>query len=290
MKQRNAWMLWGVLVAAMLACVPVAWAQGPAGVRKQVEASMRVTGAIHIATDGSVERVQLDTPDKLPKGIADFVESNMAAWRFEPVLVDGVPRRALTKVSALLVGKTIGGGQMSVSIRGADFSDDRVVPATQQIAGRKLRPPGFPMSAAEEGVQGTVYLLVKVERDGTVGDVSTEQVNLRFVASEPQMKRHRDRFARVAMAAARDWTFTPPTEGEQAAQPHWIVRVPVDFTFTGPLPYGKWQVYVPGPRTRPGWAPQEDAPGFSPDALAEGGIHLAGGNRGPKLLTSLDGA
>jgi len=259
-------------------------------VRKQVEASMRVTGAIHIATDGSVERVQLDTPDKLPKGIAGFVESNMASWRFEPVLVDGVPRRALTKVSALLVGKTIGGGQMSVSIRGADFNDDTVVPATQQIAGRQLRPPAFPMSAAEEGAQGTVYLLVKVERDGTVGDVSAEQVNLRLVASAPQMDRHRDRFARVAMAAARNWTFTPPTEGEQAAQPYWIVRVPVDFNFTGLLPYGQWQVYVPGPRTRPDWALDEDAPGFSPDALAEGGIRLAGGHRGPTLLTPLDGA
>lgn len=288
MKQYRVWIWWAL--AAMLAWMPSASAQGPAGVRKQVEASMRVTGAIHIAADGSVEHVQLDTPDRLPKGISGFVESNMASWRFEPVLVDGVPRRALTKVSALLVGKTIGGGQMSVSIRGADFSDDTVVPATQQITGRQLRPPAFPMSAAEEGVQGTVYLLVKVERDGTVGDVSTEQVNLRFVASAPQMDRHRDRFARVAMAAARNWTFAPPTEGEQAAQPYWIVRVPVDFTFSGPLPYGKWQVYVPGPRTRPGWAPDEEAPGFSPDALAEGSIHMAGGNRGPKLLTPLDEA
>jgi len=287
MKPRGIGMLWAL--AAMLAWLPTVLAQGPAGVRKQVEASMRVTGAIHIATDGSVERVELDARDKLPKDIADFVESNMAAWQFEPVLVDGVRRRALTRVSALLVGKTIGGGQMSVSIRGADFSDDRIVPETQRIAGRQMRPPGFPMSAAEEGAQGTVYLLVKVERDGTVGDVSTEQVNLRFVAGEPQMDRHRERFARVAMAAARGWTFAPPTEGEQASQPYWIVRVPVDFNFTGPLPYGKWQVYVPGPRARPGWAPQEDAPGFSPDALAEGGIHQAGGSHAPKLLTPLDG-
>lgn len=288
MKQRAAWMLcW---LAVMLAWAPAVSAQGPGGVRKQVEASMRVTGAITIATDGSVEAVDLDTPEKLPKGIAAFVGQNIAGWRFEPVVVDGVPRRALTRVSALLVGKTIGGGQMSVSIRGADFSDDTVLPEAERIAARQMKPPGYPTSAAEEGVQGTVYLLVKVARDGTVGDVSTEQVNLRFVASEPQMNRHRDRLARAAMAAARGWTFAPPTAGEQASQPHWIVRVPVDFNFTGLLPYGEWQVYVPGPRTRPDWAPDEDAPGFSPDALAEGGIRLAGGHRGPKLLTPLDGA
>lgn len=288
MKQRGIWMLWAL--AAMLAWAPTAWAQGPAGVRKQVEASMRVTGAIHIATDGSVERVELDTREKLPKGIADFVETNMAAWQFEPVLVDGVPRRALTRVSALLVGKTIGGGQMSVSIRGADFSDDRVVPEAERIVARQMKPPGYPMAAAGEGVQGTAYLLVKVERDGTVSDVSAEQVNLRIVANELQMTRHRERFARVAMAAARNWTFAPPTVGEQATQPHWVVRVPVDFTFSGEPRYGKWEVYVPGPRMRPVWAPEEEAPGFSPDALAEGGIHLAGEKRGPRLLTSLDGA
>lgn len=66
MKQRAAWMLcW---LAVMLAWAPAVSAQEPAGVRKQVEASMRVTGAITIAADGSVEAVDLDTPDKLPKG------------------------------------------------------------------------------------------------------------------------------------------------------------------------------------------------------------------------------
>ena len=137
MKQRAAWMLcW---LAVMLAWAPGVSAQGPAGVRKQVEASMRVTGAITIATDGSVEAVDLDTPEKLPKGIAAFVGQNIAGWRFEPVVVDGVPRRALTRVSALLVGKTIGGGQMSVTIRGADFSDDTVLPEAERIAARQMK-------------------------------------------------------------------------------------------------------------------------------------------------------
>ena len=43
------------------------------GVRKQVEASLLVTGTIAIAEDGSVTAVDLDTPEKLPKGIAMFV-------------------------------------------------------------------------------------------------------------------------------------------------------------------------------------------------------------------------
>ena len=36
------------------------------------------------------------------------------------------------------------------------------------------------------------------------------------------------------------------------------------------------------------WA-EDDRPGFSPDSLAEGGVYMIGQNKGPKLLTALDG-
>lgn len=289
MKQGIIWR--GALLVAVLAIAQSALAQGVAAVRKQAEASLRVTGSINIATDGRVESVELDTPEKLPKGIAAFVGRNVAGWTFEPVLVDGKPRRALNRMSALVVGKSLGDGQMEVSIRGADFGDDQAIPEAERVSGRQMKPPGYPMAAAQSGVQGTAYLLVKVERDGSVGDVATEQVNLRIAANEAQMNQHRERFARTAMAAARKWTFAPPTVGEQATQPHWVVRVPVAFSFQGQAPrYGTWEVYVPGPRARPMWAPDEEAPGFSPDALADGGIHLAGEKRGSRLLTPLDGA
>jgi len=289
MKQGIVWRALALLAA--LVVTQGAGAQGPGAVRKQTEASLRVTGTIHIATDGGVEKVVLDERDKLPKGIADFVDRNVMAWQFEPTLVDGVARRAVTQMSARLVGTSIGDGQMRVSIRGADFSDGKAVPANEQVSGNVMTPPRYPVGPAQSGAQGIAYLLVRVERDGTVGDVATEQVNLRIIGSEEQMSHYRQRFADAAMQAARKWTFVPPTAGEQAGQPHWLVRVPVDFSFQGSerLRYGKWEVYIPGPRTRPAWAPDEDRPGFSPDTLAEGGIHLAGASSGPKLLTPLDG-
>ena len=133
---------------------------------------------------------------------------------------------------------------------------------------------------------------MRVERDGTVGDLAAEQVNLRIIGSEMQMGIYRKQFADAAMKAARAWTFTPPAAGGQADQPYWVVRVPVDFLFGNegapPPDYGTWALYVPGPRTRPNWAADEDRPGFAPDALAAG-VHLAGGNNAPKLLTPLDG-
>lgn len=288
MEQRNTWMMW--LLALTLAWAPGAWAQHAGAVRKQAEASMRVTGSISIAVDGSVESVELDTPEKLPEGIPAFVERSVSAWRFEPVMVDGQPRRALTRMSALLVGKSAGEGKMQISIRGADFGDYEALPEAERISAKQMKPPGYPMEAARGGVQGTAYLLVKIERDGTVGDVATEQVNLRIVASEFQMSQHRERFARAAMAAAKKWTFVPPVVGAEAGQPYWVVRVPVDFSFGEERRYGKWAVYIPGPRTSPVWAPADESPGFSPEALADGGVHLAGGTGGPKLLTPLDEA
>jgi len=287
MKQRGAWLAW--MLVGMVAFVQGAWAQGPGAVRKQVEGSMLVTGMITIRADGGVAAVELDKPDRLPEGIAPFVTQVATSWRFEPVLIEGVAMQVKTRMSARLVAKSTGDGKMQVSVRGADFGDYQAMPLEERISSNGMKPPGYPMAAAQGGVQGTVYLLLKIGRDGAVDDVVAEQVNLRMVASEAQMRQFRERFARAAIGAAGKWTFNPPTRGEAAEQPHWVVRVPVDFNFGEKPRYGKWEVYVPGPREHVSWAQDDDRPGFSPDALAEGGVHMAGGKQGPRLLTPLGG-
>lgn len=287
MKQRGAWLAW--MLVGMVALVQGAWAQGPGGVRKQVEGSMLVTGMITIRADGGVAAVELDKPDRLPEGIAPFVTQVATSWRFEPVLIEGVATQVKTRMSARLVATSTGDGKMQVSVRGADFGDYEEMPLEERISSKGMKPPGYPMAAAQSGVQGTVYLLLKIGRDGVVNDVVAEQVNLRMVASEAQMRQFRERFARAAMGAAGKWTFATPTKGEAAEQPYWVVRVPVDFNFGEKPRYGKWEVYVPGPRERVAWAQDDDRLGFSPDALAEGGVHMAGGRQGPKLLTPLGG-
>ena len=287
MRQRSVWLAW--MLVGMAAFVQSAWAQGPGAVRKQVEASMRVTGMLTIRTDGSVAAVELDTPDRLPEGIPAFVSGVAASWRFEPVVIDGAAKQVRTKMSARLVAKSTGDGKMLVSVRGADFGDYEATPPEERVSSVVMKPPGYPMAAAQSGAQGTVYLLLKVDPDGSVSDVVAEQVNLRMVASEAQMRQFRDRFARAAVGAAEKWTFKPPSRGEAASQPYWVVRVPVDFNFGGKRRYGQWEAYVPGPRERVSWSRDEDRPGFSLDTLADGGVHMAGDTRGPKRLTPLGG-
>lgn len=269
----------------LLACT--AWAAGPGGVRKQMEASTLVTGTIEIGLDGAVATVQVDKPERLPEGIAVFVQEQIARWRFEPALVDGKPVRARTKMSVRLVAKDLHQGRATASIRGATFGDSEALPEAERITGRQMTAPAYPMQAGERGAQGTVYLLLRVERDGSVSEVVTEQVNLKYITSEAQMEQLRTSFARVSTAAAKRWTFNPPTVGEAARQPYWLVRVPVDFSFPGAeTKYGQWEAYVPGPRQSVAWASED--PSFSPDALPGAGIYIADRN-GPKLLTPLDG-
>ena len=132
-----------------------AWAQGPGAVRKQVEASMRVTGMLTIRTDGSVAAVELDTPERLPEGIPAFVSGVAASWRFEPVIIGGAAKQVRTRMSAHLVAKSTGDGQMLVSVRGADFGDYEAIPPEERVSSVNMKPPGYPMAAARAGAAPT---------------------------------------------------------------------------------------------------------------------------------------
>lgn len=283
---------WIGLCLALLAGVAVAGGLG--AVRKQVESSMLVKGTIDIEADGSVSAIALDRQEKLPDGIVGFVRDAALQWKFEPVLRDGAAVRARAPMSVRLVAKKLDDKQYQVEIRSASFQDEKKIGDKNdltRIASIDMRAPRYPENAFRAGAGGTVYLLLKVGRDGHVQDAAAEQVNLRVVAPEAQMKLLRRMFSDSALAVARDWTFRPPSEGKDAADPHWIVRVPIAYALDNRPSegdYGIWVAYVPGPRERAPWATDKDDAGFSPDALAEGGVYMAN-QSGPRLLTPLHG-
>ncbi len=282
---------WGIgTVLLLLACT--ALAGGPREVRKQAEASMTLTGQIDIAPDGSVEAVTLDQQDRISEGVARFVHSSVMGWAFEPVVRDGRAVGARTPLLLRLVGKPLEDGGMRLSIGSASFStyDPRSVTS---VTRRKMTPPTYPSGMYERGVQGEVYLILKVGRDGNVVDAHVEQVNMTVVASEGQMQQFRRGLGNNALAAARKWQFNVPVEGPEADQPYWKVRVPVNYAITDHPEsegnaYGKWRAYIPGPRERASWISDDEWENGS-DALAQGGVYMAGRGNGPKLLTALEG-
>lgn len=267
-------------------------AQSAREVRKQAEASMLVVGSVDIEPDGSVSAHVLDDADKLPVQVRNLVQRAVPQLRFEPVLVDGKAVPARARMSLRIVARPAADGTGVIAIGGAHFGEVDLESTEVVRTLGTMKPPRFPMNAAQEGGQGTVYVMLKIGRDGTVMDAVVEQVNLRVIGSEREMARFRRLFSNVVLDTVRDWTFQPPTTGPFVDAPYWSARVPVDFTLGDALkpatatPYGTWQGYVPGPRQRAPWITEEDQQGDA-DAVASGSLYPAHSRF--KLLTPLGG-
>lgn len=266
-----------------------ALAAGPAAVRKTIESSMLLTGTIVVGPEGQVAEYAIDQPEKIAKGVLDFVNGNVGQWNFEPTLLDGRPVSVRNKMNIRVIAQKQENGDFVIRLGGASFLPFKLEEG-MQVSSAKMTPPRYPIGAARAGATGTVYLIVKVGRDGNVHEVFAEQVNLEFVATENIMEQAREIFTKASLQAAKQWKFAPPVKGEEVDAPYWIVRVPVDYSM-GPLKarkYGEWESYVPGPRQRAPWENLRDLPGFSPDTMvAGGGVYQVG--KGLRLLTPLQG-
>lgn len=250
-----------------------ALAAGPAAVRKRVQASMLLTGTIVVAPDGSVGSYAIDKAEKLPPVVTGVIAKSIPRWKFEPVLLNGKPVAAKTKMSLRLVARPVGDDSYSIGIGGAQFGQN--VPG-ESITYKEPVRPVYPPQAARDHVSGTVYLLLRVGREGRVQEAEAEQVNLMVVDSDKGMERWRKVLADSALAAARRWTFNLPTSGEHMNDKYWVARVPVMY---GLRPvnenddYGKWQPYVPGPKQPVPWIDDPQLLSGNADALPDGGIY-----------------
>jgi hypothetical protein len=273
---------WGM---ALVLLTGMAHARAPEEVRRQVEASMLVTGSVDIEQDGSVGGHAFDKAEALPKGLVDLVDQAIKTWRFEPVKADGKAIAARSRFSLRVVGKQAEDGGYTLRIAGVHFGKGNADDSIPHRRGR-LAAPRYPEQAAYRGVGGTVYLVLRIGRDGSVEDVIAQQVNLRVAASPKDMEYFRKQFADTCIATARRWRFDPPTQGEAATASSWSVQIPVDFHAPDrpPVSYGRWEAYVPGPRVPVPWRTSAEADRGSTDAIAAGGVY-SDSDDGPRLLT-----
>lgn len=288
--------------AALLLASSAVLAAGTAAVRKQVEASMLVTGSIQVDGQGKVTGFSLDKKEKLPAGVVGLLDKAVPTWKFEPVLVAGRPADVTTDMSVRLVAKKLDDGNFSLGVRSASFGDfagrnPKKIKAGDMAKARQegtaagmcrasLSPPNYPDSAVRSGVASNVYLLLKVDRHGRVLDAMAEQVNLKVVSNEKNMARWRKVFSDASLSQARKWCV-PSSESLAEGSDDFVVRVPVMFGL-GDLPsYGQWEAYVPGPRTPNPWDDEGEGVAFSPDTLLPGRAYAVGS--GLKLLTDPTG-
>src|SRR5690606_21600620 len=189
-----------LIFLALLALVATATAGirrlAPESVRNQVEVSMLLTGTIDIERDGSVSGYVLDDRAKVPDYVVAILDRQVPAWRFEPTLRDGQAVPVRSQMSLRMVGSPVGEDSFQLSITGVSFgeySDD----ATDYVTRDSLEPPRYPMDMVRIGGAGTVYLVLRIGRDGRVDDLFVEQVNLTTLGAEAQMVRMRDKLAKA---------------------------------------------------------------------------------------------
>jgi len=271
-----------------LAIAGLASAEGPGAVRKRVEASMVISGHVTVAPDGSVKSYEIDKQDKIPAEVLTLVQNATYEWRFEPVVRDGHPVAATAPMSLRIVARheSPDSDTFVARVAGATFGDD--AQEAEQISYAEHSAPGYPRSAIDDHVEGTVVLLMKVGHDGKVVDVTAEQVNLGVVGSDPDLRVWRKALANPSVKAARDWTFNIPSHGPHANDPFYVVRAPIQFRLNrkdAADAYGQWTAYVPGPKETASWATDNRKDSGSTDALPDGQLSLVG--TGLKLLTPL---
>lgn len=284
----------GMFVLCLALC-GAALAQSASTVRKRAEASMVVNGHIVLAPDGSVRSCTLDQQEQLPAPVVSLIKSNSAIWRFQPVLVDGVAVSAEAPMHLRVVATPTGDGKtFNLRIAGATFSNSK---ADKGLGYKDRTPPHYPQEAIQARVSGTVFLLVRVQRDGTAGDVAAEQVNLDVADNESGMRRWRWLLASSSVEAARHWTFTVPDAVHAQGDGSFVVRVPVVYHLhkmgepEAKRPEaGAWQAYIPGPKESIPWMDEyrrtHQDESMSVDALPDGSLYLVGS--GLHLTTPLD--
>jgi hypothetical protein len=271
---------------ALFACGALA---GPNEARKVTEASMLVTGSIEVNPDGSVHGYAIDHPEKIPDMVNTLIANRVPGWRFQLDEPSEVIQR--TRMYLRITASHVDDRHDSIAISEASFGDNGGE-STDDVSFKDRQLIKYPRDAKEAGVSGTVYLLVRVNRQGTVENIAAEQVNLQIYTREAQMRYFRDVLADAAIKVAKNWTYNLPTTGPHMADQHWDVRVPVTFrlyqTRTPTDLYGKWEPYIPGPVQSISWDAGDAGNVASPDTIPEGGISQA--NASLHLATSPGGA
>lgn len=221
-----------------------------------------------------------------------MVDRVAPGWRFEPLLVDGQPVPARARMDLQLGLDRLDDGDFILSITKSTFGDMSQSDTSElTLDMENLRKPVYPYDLLEYGIEGIVYTLIKVGRDGAVEDFQIEQVDLYGYADEATMRHVRRVFGLSVERAVKRWRFTPPTTGDEAGDSHWFARIPIEYQIDWndkrrELATGEWRLYYPGPRApKPDWLDHSDSGGN--EALIVGRMHQLGNER--RLLTPVDG-
>ncbi|ULU26808.1 energy transducer TonB [Dyella terrae] len=244
--------------------------------KKQIESSMLVSGTVEINPDGSVRAYAIDQAKSLGPALNEFIRQAVMTWKFridtkEPVI-------AKAKMTLRLVAKSVDEKHDTLTIGSSSIGESDEAPSDSISWDRRLAPT-YPKAAMDSGLTGVVYVLVMVDKDGTVKNAAVEQVNLTSYQPGWRTDVMRKILADAALKPTSRWTFHVPTTGKQVSAPYWLARVPVAFTSFGDSrrePFGQWQTYLRGPRQSISWVDNPSLLASNPDTVPDGAVKTVG--------------
>lgn len=222
---------------------------------------MQVDGWLSIDTEGRTEKFNIDTP--LTGVLKENLERVARGWKFKPVTVDGVPRRATTPIRVTLSASKQGEGYR-VAVDNVTFPADPKLKTTTDdaekfaITVKRLLPPGYPMDLMQMGVEGAVLLAVEIGPDGRVKQVLAVQSMLYDVRGrEIVLRQAIGQFELVAVNAARLWRFNVPAADTPRSSQDMTALVPVNFMMIDKPKNqaGVWRTVIRQPKRAIDWLP-----------------------------------
>lgn len=205
------------------------------------------TAVIDISAEGLVEGVQLTgVPGE---AAAAAYEQQIRAWRFEPIVEDGVPVPARTHAQLRLVAQEAPDGGFSLTMRKPIFRDPPGTSATAGLEGLRLverRLPRYPMRSQDAGLQAEVILLIEISADGAISRAGVHSATLLNTGVRARQASAAARpFVDAARRSVLEWRFEPSEKTDRRA------LVPVSFTFHGSE--NSWQPALPLEEAREQW-------------------------------------
>jgi len=242
-----------LLFTTLTLCAFAALAAQYEKTRKQVEASMLVTGELVVVPDGTVKSYKIDRAEALPPEARALLAEVVPSWELKVANADGSPLQspAAVKMSVQLLARPISGvdDQLRVTMQDTAFWDPNV-PVPVNVKG-KLTPPKYPPFAARSGVSGIVYVVLRLNPDGTVAETHVERVDMTVLGDAKTLRKFSKVLTEAAVDGSKQWAFN--IAPAQLTKPEPVaVRVPIAFelgdrNLTPKAEYGRWRAYVPGP-------------------------------------------
>lgn len=225
--------------------------------------AVSVTGEVQIGTDGAVRDYRLQS--ELAPTIAALVDKNVRSWTFKPILVDGKPVIAKTKMRLSLSATPIETDQYTLKVDNVTFGEPERTSTTT--------PPSYPMNAVQAHLGAKVILVAKLDAHGNVVDVLPEQTSLTAQGGGVVADRWRSAFEKASIRAVKNWKFNP-TEQIDGKPVESIVRIPIVYAVSDRYPPkddSHWLAFAPGPvHSIPWLTPKKHASQAERDALKDG--------------------